>query len=79
MNELLKFFFPPSVKSYLTKNKTLLDNTLGHDSELASALIATFFIRVKFLSPSTTSLTQPMDQPVIADFRRLYTKKVIHK
>ncbi|XP_057693507.1 tigger transposable element-derived protein 1-like [Corythoichthys intestinalis] len=32
------------------------------------------FIKVKFLPPNTTPLLQPMDQQVIASFKKLYTK-----
>jgi hypothetical protein len=77
--------FSLSVEKYLTKKKMevkallLLDNAPGHDPKLASSLIAKFpFIKVKFL-PSNTSLIEPMNQQVTANFKTLYTKKVFHK
>jgi hypothetical protein len=58
----------------------LLDNVPGHDPELAFPLTAKFsFMIVKFLPPNTTSLIQPADQQVTANFKWLYTKKVFHK
>lgn len=70
--------FCSSLKSYPTKNKMelkdllLLDNAPGYVPELASSLTATWpSIRVKFLSPNTTSFIQQ----VTANFKRLYTKK----
>jgi hypothetical protein len=62
--------FCSSVKSYPTENK--MDNAPGYVPELASSLTATWpSIRVKFLSPNTTSFIQQ----VTANFKRLYTKK----
>jgi hypothetical protein len=55
--------------------RMLLENTPGHNSELAKFSS----IKLKFLPSITISLTQPVDQPVIADFKSLYTKKVILK
>jgi hypothetical protein len=81
---LLKFF--SFVEKYLNKNKMevkellFLGNAHGHDPELASYLIAKFpFIKFKFLPPNTTSLIQPVDRQMMASFKRLYTKKALHK
>ncbi|XP_069956616.1 tigger transposable element-derived protein 1-like [Cherax quadricarinatus] len=37
------------------------------------------FIKVKFLPPNTTPLLQPMDQQVISNFKKLYTKAMFQK
>ncbi|XP_045615135.2 tigger transposable element-derived protein 1-like [Procambarus clarkii] len=37
------------------------------------------FITIKFLPPNTTPLLQPMDQKVIADFKKLYMKALLER
>ncbi|XP_053648174.2 tigger transposable element-derived protein 1 [Cherax quadricarinatus] len=37
------------------------------------------FIKVKFLPPNTTPLLQPMDQQVISNFKKLYTKALFER
>ena len=37
------------------------------------------FIKVKFLPPNTTPLLQPMDQQVISNFKKLYTKELFSR
>nr|XP_053650862.1 tigger transposable element-derived protein 1-like [Cherax quadricarinatus] len=37
------------------------------------------FIKVKFLPPNTTPLLQPMDQQVISNFKKLYTKAMFER
>ena len=73
--------FAPSVKKYLQKNKLslkcllVMDNAPAHPPGLADKLMEELdFITVKFLPPNTTTLTQPMDQQVISNFKKLYTK-----
>ncbi|XP_056379957.1 tigger transposable element-derived protein 1-like isoform X2 [Hyla sarda] len=85
-NEWAIEVFCPSVKAYLERNRLplkamlLLDNAPGHDPALAESLEAQFsFITVKFLPPNTTPLLQPMDQQVISNFKKLYTKKMFTK
>ncbi|XP_039623765.1 tigger transposable element-derived protein 1-like [Polypterus senegalus] len=78
--------FGPSVKKYLHKNKLplkvllVLDNAPAHPPELEDDLLEEFqFIKVKFLPPSTTPLLQPMDQQVISNFKKLYTKALFQR
>jgi hypothetical protein len=53
----------------------LLDNAPGHPPGLEEDLEAEFnFIKIKFLPVNTTSILQPMDQQVISNFKKLYTK-----
>ncbi|XP_053235637.1 uncharacterized protein LOC128409319 isoform X1 [Podarcis raffonei] len=69
--------FGPSVKKYLQdKNLPLkcllvMDNAPGHPPGLAEEF---GFINVKFLPPNTIPLIQPMNQQVISNFKKLYTK-----
>lgn len=73
--------FAPSVRKYLeerglpVKCLLLLDNAPAHPPSLEEELQGDLeFIKVKFLPPNTTPLLQPMDQQVIASFKKLYTK-----
>uniref|UniRef100_A0A8C5PXM0 HTH CENPB-type domain-containing protein n=1 Tax=Leptobrachium leishanense TaxID=445787 RepID=A0A8C5PXM0_9ANUR len=77
MNEV----FGPTVKKYLLEKhlplKVLLimDNAPAHPPGLEDDLLEEFeFIKVKFLPPNTTPILQPMDQQVISNFKKLYTK-----
>jgi hypothetical protein len=72
---------PPTIKDYLEnhdlslKALLLLDNAPGHPKDLDDNLLTDFpWLTVQFLPPNTTSLIQPMDQEVIAGFRKLYTR-----
>ncbi|XP_070610302.1 tigger transposable element-derived protein 1-like [Erythrolamprus reginae] len=76
----------PTVKKYLLSNKLplrallLLDNAPGHPPALQEDILQEFqFVKVFFLPPNTTSILQPMDQQVIANFKRLYTKHLFHQ
>ena len=78
--------FAPSVKKYLQKNKLslkcllVMDNAPAHPPGLADKLMEELdFITVKFLPPNTTTLTQPMDQQVISNFKKLYTKALFQR
>jgi hypothetical protein len=69
------------IKDYLENNDLplkallLLDNAPGHPKDLEDNLLTDFpWLRVQFLPPNTTSLIQPMDQEVIAGFKKLYTR-----
>ncbi|XP_034962830.1 tigger transposable element-derived protein 1-like isoform X3 [Zootoca vivipara] len=78
--------FGPSVRKYLRdKNlpmKCLLvvDNAPAHPPSLEGELVEEFsFIDVKFLPPDTTPLLQPMDQQVISNFKKLYTRALFQR
>ncbi|XP_067143112.1 tigger transposable element-derived protein 1-like [Centruroides vittatus] len=78
--------FAPSVKKYLQEKNLpikcllLLDNAPAHPPGLEEDLVEEFdFIRVKYLPPNTTPLLQPMDQQVISNFKKLYTKSLFRK
>jgi len=78
--------FAPSVKKYLQekglplKCLLLLDNAPAHPPDLEADLVKEFdFIQVKFLPPNTTPILQPIDQQVISNFKKLYTKGLFRK
>ncbi|XP_069940538.1 tigger transposable element-derived protein 1-like [Cherax quadricarinatus] len=78
--------FAPNVKNYLTEKKLelkcllVLDNAPGHPTDVAERLYGDMsFIKVKFLPPNTTPLLQPMDQQVISNFKKLYTKALFER
>jgi len=78
--------FAPSVKTYLEqKNLPLkallvLDNAPAHPPGLEEDLTGEYsFIQVRFLPPNTTPLIQPMDQQVISNFKKLYTKALFQR
>ena len=73
--------FGPAIKKYLEEKKLplrcclLMDNAPAHPPGLEEDLTEEFdFIKIKFLPANTTPLLQPMDQQVIANFKKLYTK-----
>lgn len=75
--------FIPDVKAYLlaanlpVKALLVLDNAPGHPKDLDEYLNGEHaFLRVVFLPPRTTPILQPMDQQVIATFKKLYLKSV---
>ena len=85
-SEWLSEVFAPSVKEYLLKNDLplkcclLMDNAPAHPPSLKDEMHEKCeFITVKFLPPNTTPLIQPMDQQVIANFKKLYTKYLFKK
>ena len=78
--------FAPQVKAYLIEKKLplkcllVMDNAPAHPPGLEDDLTDEYsFIKVKFLPPNTTPLIQPMDQQVIANFKKLYTKALFRK
>ncbi|XP_045139357.1 tigger transposable element-derived protein 1-like isoform X2 [Portunus trituberculatus] len=84
--EWINEVFGPSVKKYLhEKNLPLkallvLDNAPAHPPGLEDDLLEEFqFIKVKFLPPNTTPILQPMNQQVIGNFKKLYTKALFQK
>ena len=72
--------FGPAVKKYLEEKKLplrcclLMDNAPAHPPGLEDLTEEFDFIKIKFLPANTTPLLQPMDQQVIANFKKLYTK-----
>ncbi|XP_059570207.1 tigger transposable element-derived protein 1-like isoform X1 [Alligator mississippiensis] len=72
--------FIPTVKSYLSKKKLaqkailLVDNAACH---LESVNTFDVNFQVVFLPPNTASILQPMDQGIITQFKRLYTRKLL--
>ncbi|XP_051819411.1 activating transcription factor 7-interacting protein 2 isoform X1 [Antechinus flavipes] len=82
MNEV----FGPSVKKYLQEKELplkallIMDSAPAHPPGLENDLLEEFnFITVKFLPPNTTPLLQPMDQQIISNFKKLYTKALFQK
>ncbi|XP_070592105.1 tigger transposable element-derived protein 1-like [Erythrolamprus reginae] len=78
--------FGPTVKEYLLANELplqallLLDNAPGHPPALQDDILEEFqFVKVVFLPPNMTSILQPMDQQVIANFKKLYTKHLFRR
>ncbi|XP_051909559.1 tigger transposable element-derived protein 1-like [Hippocampus zosterae] len=85
-SEWFKEVFAPSVAEYLTeKNLPLkallvLDAALVHPMGLGEDWRSDHdFITVKFLPPNTTALLQPMDQQLISNFKKLYTKALFQR
>ncbi|XP_070607669.1 tigger transposable element-derived protein 1-like [Erythrolamprus reginae] len=75
-----------TVKEYLLANELplqallLLDNAPGHPPALQDDILEEFqFVKVVFLPPNTTSILQPMDQQVIANFKKLYMKHLFRR
>ncbi|KAI5614410.1 hypothetical protein C0J50_8997, partial [Silurus asotus] len=84
--EWVRKVFVPWIKKYLQekglplKCMLVLDNATAHPPDLGDELEAEFdWITVKFLPLNSTSLIQPMDQMVIANFKKLYTKHLFRK
>ncbi|XP_067125817.1 tigger transposable element-derived protein 1-like [Centruroides vittatus] len=81
--EWINLVFGPSVKKYLQENNLpmqallVLDNAPAHPPNLEDDLLEEFkFIKVLYLPPNTTPILQPMDQQVISNFKKLYTKHI---
>ncbi|XP_067944942.1 tigger transposable element-derived protein 1-like [Watersipora subatra] len=70
--------FIPEVKLYCRDNRIpfkillVLDNAPGHPPHLDDFHP---HVKVVYLPPNTTSLLQPMDQGVIANFKKYYTRR----
>ena len=84
--EWINKVFSPAVKRYLQeKNLPLkcwlvLDNAPAHPPGFKEDLLEEFkFIKIQFFPPNTTPLIQPMDQQVISNFKKLYTKFLFHR
>ncbi|XP_069187057.1 tigger transposable element-derived protein 1-like [Procambarus clarkii] len=58
----------------------VLDNAPAHPPQMRDKLYPeNQFITIKFLPPNTTPLLQPMDQKVIANFKKLYMKALLER
>ena len=84
--EWVNLAFGPAVKRYLEENNLplkcllILDNAPAHPPSLEDDILEEFsFIKVLYLPPNTTSILQPMDQQVIANFKKLYTKHLFKR
>ncbi|GFS37648.1 tigger transposable element-derived protein 1 [Nephila pilipes] len=82
----MNIVFGPSVKKYLIDNGIplkcviLLDNGPSHPPGLEDDLLDEFkFIKIVYLPPNTTSTLQPMDQQVISNFKKLFTKHLFKR
>ena len=79
--ECVSLVFGSAVKKCLSENnlhlKALLvhGNTLIHPPNLEVDIIEEFqFYKILYFPTNTTSILPPMDQPVFANFRKLFTK-----
>ncbi|GFX35357.1 tigger transposable element-derived protein 1-like protein [Trichonephila clavipes] len=78
--------YAPSIKDYLDTNDLplkallLLDNAPGQPKDRKDNLLTDFpWLTVHFLPPNTTSLIQPMDQEIIAAFKKSYTRALYRR
>ncbi|XP_050724716.1 tigger transposable element-derived protein 1-like isoform X2 [Eriocheir sinensis] len=78
--------FAPSVKKYLQDNSLplkcllVMDDAPAHPPGLVDEWVEELdFITVKFLPPYTAPLIQPLDQQVISNFKKLYTKALFQR
>ncbi|XP_061126126.1 tigger transposable element-derived protein 1-like [Syngnathus typhle] len=78
--------FAPSVAEYLTEKNLPLKALLVLDASLAQPTglgedwsSEHDFIAVRFLPPNTAPLLQPMDQQLISNFKKLYTKALFQR
>ncbi|XP_067134160.1 tigger transposable element-derived protein 1-like isoform X1 [Centruroides vittatus] len=84
--EWVQEVFAPSVRKYLNVNNLplkcllLLDNAPAHPPGMETELLGDCdFIIMKFLPPNITSLIQPMNQQIISDFKKYYTKALFQR
>lgn len=85
-NEWILETFAPAVKKFLLEKELplkallILDNAPSHPKDLEEILQEDYpFIKVQYLPPNTTSILQPMDHQVIANFKKLYTRALFNK
>lgn len=78
--------FGPSVRKYLSEHNLpqrallVLDDAPAHPPGLQESISEDFkFITVKFLPPNMTPLLQPMNQQVVTNFKKLYTKAMFKR
>ncbi|XP_014778247.1 tigger transposable element-derived protein 1-like [Octopus bimaculoides] len=79
--EWVNLVFGADVKEYLQENNLplqallVLDNAPAHPPNLEDDILEGFkFIKVLYLPPNTTPILQLMDQQVISNFKKLFTK-----
>ncbi|XP_061622154.1 tigger transposable element-derived protein 1-like [Phyllopteryx taeniolatus] len=84
--EWVNLVFGPAVKTYLQmKNLPMrallvLDNAPAHPHNLEDDILEDFkFIKVFYLPPDTTTILQPMDQQVVCNFKKLFTKHLFRR
>nr|XP_057913058.1 tigger transposable element-derived protein 1-like [Doryrhamphus excisus] len=85
-SEWFQEVFAPSVGEFLTEKNIPLKVLLVLDAALAQPTglgedwsSEHDFITVRFLPPNTSTLLQPMDQHVISNFKKLYTKALFQR
>ncbi|XP_068245325.1 tigger transposable element-derived protein 1-like [Palaemon carinicauda] len=83
--EWINICFGPTVKKYLEENRLLvkcllvLDNVPAHPPSLHEDIAPQYsFVKILYLPPHSSPLLQPMDQRVISNFMKLYTKYLEH-
>ncbi|XP_064106842.1 tigger transposable element-derived protein 1-like [Macrobrachium nipponense] len=75
--------FGPLVKKYLKDNNLplrallVLDNAPAHPPQIEEEILEEYNFEVLYLPPNTTPILQPMDQQVISNFKKLYTKHLL--
>ncbi|GFR27834.1 tigger transposable element-derived protein 1 [Trichonephila clavata] len=76
----------PSIKYYFDTNDLplkallILDKAPGHPKDLKDNLLTDFpWLTVRFFPPNTTTLIQPLDQEVIAAFKKSYTRALFRR
>ncbi|GBN95875.1 hypothetical protein AVEN_55696-1 [Araneus ventricosus] len=58
----------------------IMDNAPSHPPDIQDDLLEEFkFTKIQFMPPNTTPLFQPMDQQVISNFKKLYTKALFER
>ncbi|XP_070268928.1 tigger transposable element-derived protein 1 isoform X2 [Myotis yumanensis] len=79
--EWVNLVFGPDVKKYLQENNLplqallVLDSAPAHPPNLEDDILEEFkFIKVLYLPPNITPILQPMEQQVISNFKKLFTK-----
>ncbi|GFR20794.1 tigger transposable element-derived protein 1 [Trichonephila clavata] len=84
--EWVNLVFGPSVKKYVQEKNLpvqallILDNAPAHPPNIEDDILEEFkFIKVLYLPPNTTPILQPMDQQVISNFKKLYTKHLFRR
>ncbi|GFS82554.1 tigger transposable element-derived protein 1 [Nephila pilipes] len=84
--EWMNIVFGPSEKKYLIDNGLplkcvlLLDNAPAQPPDLEDDLLDKFkFIKIVYLPPNTISTLQLMDQQVISNFKKLFTKHLFKR
>ncbi|XP_014775483.1 tigger transposable element-derived protein 1-like [Octopus bimaculoides] len=79
--EMVNLVFRAAVKMYLLEKDLLLkallilDNAAAHPPNLKDIILDEFkLIKVLYFSRNTTPILKPIDQQVISNFKKLYTK-----